>query len=174
MFQLFFSSIDISFLVPVLCYVHCAFKFLDLEEMTLCLQYCWGWGQACRRWTFKITVGELQMLSIGLWCWGICLGWPGNTSWRKKSSMSSSWGNAIAKIISSYVGWIGVIKFTNIFRSLLQVKKGQNLQRLPELFKVMKHIHLSPTLILGHPGLLLPVLMKEGEKLQVDIISSHL
>lgn len=70
--------------------------------------------------------------------------------------------------------WSGVIKFTNIFRSLLQVKKGQNLRGLPELFKDMKHIHLSPTLTLGHQGLQLPVLMKEEEKLQVNIISSHL
>ena len=70
--------------------------------------------------------------------------------------------------------WSEVINVTNMFRSFSQVKKGRNLQGLPELFKVMRHIRLSPTLILGHQDLLLTVLTKEEEKLQVDIISSHL
>ena len=46
--------------------------------------------------------------------------------------------------------WSEVISVTNMFRSFSQVKKGRNLQGLPELFKVMRHIRLSPTLILGH------------------------
>ena len=70
--------------------------------------------------------------------------------------------------------WSGVINVTDMFRSLSQVKKGRNLQGLPESFKVMRHILLSPTLIFGHQDLLLTVPTKEEEKLQVDIISSHL
>ena len=38
----------------------------------------------------------------------------------------------------------------------------------------MRHIHLSPTLILGHQDLLVPIQRKEEEKLQVNIISSLL
>lgn len=69
--------------------------------MKMWLQYCRWWGQASRRWTFKVTVGEQQMLFIGLWCWGICLGWPGNTSRWKESSMYRCWGNSILQNISS-------------------------------------------------------------------------
>lgn len=117
------------------------------------------------------------MLPVGLWCWGIYLGWPSNSSGWEESCYSISWGKEwksvtnISPALRIYLSQSWPSHYLPfISRNFLLVKIGQMQHELLVLSKVMSPILSSLTLTPGHQARPLLVTKKDEEK---SLVKNH-